>query len=59
MSSRPRKASFLCQNVEMLWGLFLCTVGGNLRCGIHLGVYQAHQRFHDYDDFGLQPILTL
>jgi hypothetical protein len=44
MSSRPRKASFLHQNVEMLRGLFLCTVGGRLRCGIRLGAYQAHHR---------------
>jgi hypothetical protein len=44
MSSRPRKASFLRQNVKMLRGLFLCTVGGCLRCGIHLGTYQAHHR---------------
>jgi hypothetical protein len=42
MSLRPRKASFLRQNIEMLQGLFLCTVGGHLRCGIHLGAYQAH-----------------
>jgi hypothetical protein len=46
MSSRPRKALFLRQNVEMLQGLFLCTVGGRLRCGICLGAYQAHHPLH-------------
>jgi hypothetical protein len=28
-------------------GLFLCSVGGHLRCGICLGVYQAHHRASD------------
>jgi hypothetical protein len=46
MLSRPRKALFLHQNAKMLQGLFLCTVGGRLRCGIHLGVYQAHHPLH-------------